>query len=57
MTSPKSQVFEQFADLARVLGHANRLELLEYVAQGERSVDRLAQLAGLSVASESSRSK
>jgi rhodanese-related sulfurtransferase/DNA-binding transcriptional ArsR family regulator len=53
MKSPKSQVFEQFAELARVLGHANRLELLEHVAQGEWPVERLAQLTGLSVANAS----
>src|SRR5215831_3226551 len=53
MTSPKSRVFEQFAELARVLGQANRLELLEHVAQGERPVERLAQLTGLSVANAS----
>jgi rhodanese-related sulfurtransferase/DNA-binding transcriptional ArsR family regulator len=53
MTSPKSEVFEQFAELARVLGQANRLELLEHVAQGERPVERLAQLTGLSVANAS----
>jgi len=53
MTSPKTEVFEQFAELARVLGQANRLELLEHVAQGERPVERLAQLTGLSVANAS----
>jgi len=53
MMSPKFQVFEQFAALARVLGQANRLELLEHVAQGERPVERLAQLTGLSVANAS----
>jgi rhodanese-related sulfurtransferase/DNA-binding transcriptional ArsR family regulator len=51
--TPKSEVFEQFAELARVLGQANRLELLEHVAQGERPVERLAQLTGLSVANAS----
>ncbi|MDI1265654.1 MAG: metalloregulator ArsR/SmtB family transcription factor [bacterium] len=53
MASPKTQIFEQFAELARVVGHAHRLELLEHVAQGERSVERLAELAGLSVANTS----
>lgn len=53
MASAKIQVFEQFAELARVLGHAHRLELIEYVSQGERSVERLAQLSGLSVANTS----
>ena len=49
----KAQVFEQFAEVARVLGQANRLELLEHVAQGERPVERLAQLTGLSLANAS----
>lgn len=53
MTSAKLQVFEQFAELARVLGHAHRLELLEHVSQGERSVDRLASLTHLSMANAS----
>lgn len=53
MTSPKVQIFEQFAELARVLGQANRLELLEHAGQGERPVERLAQLTGLTVANAS----
>lgn len=53
MASAKNHLFEQFADLARVLGHAHRLELLEHASQGERSVERLAQLTGLSVANAS----
>jgi ArsR family transcriptional regulator len=52
-TNAKLRIFERFAELARVLGHAHRLELLEHVAQGERSVERLAQLAGLSIANAS----
>jgi rhodanese-related sulfurtransferase/DNA-binding transcriptional ArsR family regulator len=53
MASAKIQIFEQFAELARVLGHAHRLELIEFVSQGERSVERLAQLTGLSIANAS----
>jgi len=53
MASAKIQIFEQFAELARVLGHAHRLELIELVSQGERSVERLAQLTGLSIANAS----
>lgn len=53
MPGAKIQIFEQFAEIARVLGHAHRLELIEFVSQGERSVERLAQLAGLSVANTS----
>lgn len=53
MASAKIQVFQQFAELARVLAHAHRLELIEFVSQGERSVERLAQLTGLSMANAS----
>jgi len=53
MTGIKTQLFEQFAELARVLGHAHRLELLEHASQGERSVERLAELTCLSVANAS----
>lgn len=49
MAGAKKQVFAQFAEVARTLGHANRLELLEHVSQGERSVERLAELTGMSV--------
>lgn len=50
---PKHAIFEQFARIAKTLGHAHRLELLELIAQGERSVDVLAQQSGLSVANAS----
>lgn len=50
---PKQALFAEFAAVARALGHAHRLELLEHLAQGERSVERLATLAGLSVANAS----
>lgn len=53
MAGAKNRIFEQFAELARVLGHAHRLELLELLAQGERSVERLAQLIAQSVANTS----
>ncbi len=51
--SPKKRLFEQFARVAKALASANRLELLEALAQGERSVDALSQAAGLSVANTS----
>ena len=51
--SPKLALFAQFADIAKTLGHAHRLDLLEHVAQGERSVETLAQRAGLSIANAS----
>jgi rhodanese-related sulfurtransferase/DNA-binding transcriptional ArsR family regulator len=46
-------VFAQFAVVAKALGHANRLELLEQLAQGERAVEVLAQRTGLSIANAS----
>lgn len=51
--NPKQKLFAQFAVVAKTLGHAHRLELLEQVAQGERSVDILAQRTGLSIANAS----
>ena len=39
--------------VAKTLGHAHRLELLEQLAQGERSVEVLAQRTGLSIANAS----
>lgn len=49
MSGPKQLAFEQFALVARALGSAHRLELLDILAQGERSVERLAQAAGLTI--------
>ncbi len=54
--SPKHyrfQLLEQFASVAKALGHAHRLDIVEYLAQGERSVEALAQVAGLTVANTS----
>jgi rhodanese-related sulfurtransferase/DNA-binding transcriptional ArsR family regulator len=51
--SPKKALFAEFAAVAKALGHAHRLELLEQLAQGERSVDTLAQKTGLSIANAS----
>lgn len=49
----KHALFSQFARIGKVLGNAHRLALIEYLAQGERSVESLAQVAGLSVANTS----
>jgi len=46
-------IFSAFAGVARTLANEHRLILLEHIAQGERSVDRLAELSGLSVANAS----
>jgi rhodanese-related sulfurtransferase len=50
---PKQRVFADLAEIARAIGHAHRLELLEHLAQGERSVEALAERAGLSLANAS----
>lgn len=49
----KQALFEQLAVVARALGSAARLELIDFLAQGERNVEELAQVAGLSVANTS----
>ena len=51
--NPKRALYAQFAAVARAMAHAHRLELLELVAQGERSVEALAQHTGLSIANTS----
>src|ERR1051326_1294201 len=51
--NPKQARFAQFAAVAKSLGHAHRLELLEQLAQGERSVEVLADRTGLSIANAS----
>ena len=50
---PKQALFEHLAAIARALGHGARLELLDFLAQGERSVEDLARVAGLSIANTS----
>jgi rhodanese-related sulfurtransferase/DNA-binding transcriptional ArsR family regulator len=50
---PKQQLLEQFALIAKTLGHAHRLALVEHLAQGPQSVEVLAHKAGLSVANTS----
>lgn len=51
--SPKRVMFEQFAAVAKAVAHPLRLELLEQLAQGERSVETVAGRAQLSVANAS----
>jgi len=47
---PKQRVFAGLAEIAQVLGHPYRLELLEHLGQGERSVEDLASRAGITLA-------
>ncbi|RKT45465.1 ArsR/SmtB family transcription factor [Thiocapsa rosea] len=51
--APKQALFEHLALIARALASAARLELLDFLAQGERSVEDLARAAGLSIANTS----
>lgn len=48
--SPKLALFEQFALVAKTLGHPLRLELIEQLGQGPRSVDLLAEKLGSPIA-------
>lgn len=49
----KDQLFEQFARIGKGLASGRRLELLELLAQGERTVEDLAAETGMSVANTS----
>ncbi len=49
----KQDLFAQFARVGKALSNGNRLELLEFLAQGERSVEQLSKVAGLTVANTS----
>ncbi len=53
MSDFKRQLFDQFARVAKAMSNGNRLEILEFLAQGEHSVDALAKATGLSVANTS----
>ena len=49
----KAALFEQFAQVGKALGSAKRLELLDLLAQGERSVEVLAGRADLGLTTAS----
>jgi rhodanese-related sulfurtransferase/DNA-binding transcriptional ArsR family regulator len=49
----KHELFTHFARIGKALSHANRLEILEFLAQGERNVEALAKACGLTVANTS----
>ena len=51
--NPKREIFANLARIGTALSSATRLEFLELLAQGERSVDQLAALTGVSVANTS----
>ena len=49
----KDQLFEQFARVGGALANGHRIELLDVLAQGERSVEELAAETALTVANAS----
>jgi DNA-binding transcriptional ArsR family regulator/rhodanese-related sulfurtransferase len=49
----KDRLYGQFARIGKALGNPHRLELLELLAQGERTVDALATEGGLTMANAS----
>src|SRR5918912_4525106 len=49
----KDRLYAEFATIGKALGIPHRLELLDLLAQGERSVDQLAQEIGQSLANTS----
>lgn len=51
--NPKKDLFDQFARVGKALASGPRLELIEFLAQGERSVEALAAVSGLTVANTS----
>ncbi len=49
----KSQIHEQFARIAKAIANPHRLEILDLLAQAERSVEELAVETGLNIANAS----
>jgi rhodanese-related sulfurtransferase/DNA-binding transcriptional ArsR family regulator len=49
----KTEINEQFARIAKALANSHRLELVDLLAQGERSVEELAKETALSIANAS----
>lgn len=52
-SGPKQTIYECLSEVAQALGHPHRLELLEHLAQGERSVEQLSSRAHLTFANTS----
>jgi len=51
--SPKQALFEHLSHVAKAMSHPVRLELMEHLGQGERSVETLADLVRQSMANTS----
>jgi rhodanese-related sulfurtransferase/DNA-binding transcriptional ArsR family regulator len=52
-TGAKAQLYDAFAASGKALANGKRLELLDLLAQGERTVDALAKAAGLNLTTAS----
>ncbi|MBC9728664.1 metalloregulator ArsR/SmtB family transcription factor [Streptomyces sp. TRM68367] len=52
-TGAKAQMYDAFAASGKALASGKRLELLDLLAQGERTVDALAKAAGLNMTTAS----
>ena len=50
---PKQAIYSSLAEVAQAIAHPHRLELIEHLAQGRRSVEELAALAALTFANTS----
>jgi len=50
---PKQNIYLSLAEIAQAVGHPHRLELLEYLAQGQRAVEDLAAVSKLTFANTS----
>lgn len=51
--NPKHQLYSELTRIAKAFSSPSRLELIELMAQGERTVEALARAAGLSAANAS----
>ena len=49
----KDRLYEQFARVAKAVANAHRIELLELLAQTERTVESLAQASGMGITNTS----
>ena len=49
-SDPKTRLYQELAKVGNALSSGSRLQLLEFLAQAERSVETLAEMSGLSMA-------
>lgn len=52
-SGPKQKIFGSLAKIAQAISHPHRIEILEHLGQGERSVEDLAALLDISIANMS----